>query len=187
MSPTRELAGAFAGSMALLRGEPDAMKHFDVSITGFWRSFLVALWLAPTLVVDILVDGRLAAEDGYGDGALAGRILTYLAGFVVFPALLVLLAGPLGLARSYVPFIIARNWTSLVGIIPALAAALAYLVGLYGREALAFANFAALLFNLFYAYRVARIAASVPAGQATGLVALDFVLLLLASTLIARL
>lgn len=65
--------------------------------------------------------------------------------------------------------------------------ALAYLVGLYGREALAFANFAALLFNLFYAYRVARIAAAVPAGQAAGLVALDFVLMLLTSTVIARL
>lgn len=181
-----EVAAAFAGSMALLRGDAAAMGHFDVSIAGFWRSFLVAVVLAPTLLVDLAVDSRLASEANLADAGAPARLLTYAGGFVVFPAALALLAGPLGLARSYVPFIIARNWTSLVGIIPTLAAALAYLVGLYGREALAFANFAALLFNLFYAYRVARIAAAVPPGQASGLVALDFVLMLIASTLVAR-
>lgn len=186
MTLRAELTQAFAGSMALLRADPASMTHFDVSITGFWRSFLVAAVLAPTLLIDVAVDGRLAAEAGLGDAGAAARLATYVGGFVVFPVALVLIAGPLGLARGYVPFIIARNWTSLVGIIPTLAAALAYLVGLYGREALAFANFAALLFNLFYAYRVARIAAAVPAGQAAGLVALDFVLMLLTSTVIAR-
>jgi hypothetical protein len=187
MSFQRELAAAFAGSLALLRADADAMRHFDVSVAGFWRSFLVAVVLAPTLLVDIAVDGRLAAEVGAADTGVAARLLTYAAGFVVFPLLLAPLARPLGLSATYVPFIVARNWTSLVGIIPTLAAALAYLAGLYGREALALANFAALIFNLFYAYRVARLAAAVPPGQASGLVALDFVLMLIAGTLIVRL
>lgn len=187
MTPRAELAAAFTGSLALLRAEPDAMRHFDVSVAGFWRSFLVALVLAPTLFIDVAVDGRLAVELGADSAGPAARLLTYTAGFTVLPLFLALLARPLGLAGTYVPFIIARNWTSLVGIIPTLAASLAYLSGLYGREALAFANVAALLFNLFYAYRVARLAAAVPAGQATGLVALDFVLILIASSLVARL
>ena len=58
----------------------------------------------------------------------------------------------------------------------------------FGRAELeqAISNFGALIFNLFYAYRIARLAAAVPPGQAAGLVALDFVLMLLASALVAR-
>jgi hypothetical protein len=185
-----EVSAALAGSMALLRGDRQAMTHFDVSLAGFWRSFRVALLLAPTLGLDILVDRALIGEMARADvdlpGAILARVLNYAAGFAVFPLVLVLLAGPLALKASYVPFIVARNWTTIVGIVPLTLASLAYVVGLFGHEAFAFANMVSLAFNLFYAYRVALIAAAVPPGQAAGLVALDLVLTLIVNTLVNR-
>jgi hypothetical protein len=189
MTLPAEISTALAGSMALLKGEPDAMRHFDVSVTGFWRSFRVALLLAPTLGLDLLVDRALLGEAAAGSdlaGAFLARLLNYVAGYVVFPLVLLALAGALGLKRTYVPFILARNWTTLVGILPLALASVAYLVGLYGHHAFAVANLASLAFNLFYAYRVALIAAEVPPGQASGLVALDFVLTLTVNTLVNR-
>ncbi|MBP0575432.1 hypothetical protein J8J27_32425, partial [Mycobacterium tuberculosis] len=79
------------------------MRHFDVSIDGFWRSFRVAVVLTPTLLVDVAVDTRLAEEIGAGGDGLLARLLTYAAGFIVFPLVLAVIGRPLGLERNYVP------------------------------------------------------------------------------------
>jgi hypothetical protein len=180
-------SSALTGSLALLKGDPAAMRHFDVSVTGFWRSFLVALLLAPTLVVDIAADRRFAEAVGLAEPTWAPRVLLYLAGFAVFPAVLALLARPLALQRVFVPFIIARNWTTVLGMVPMVVAGLAFAGGFIDRSLYLFASDASLGFNLFFAYRVARIGAAAPPSLAAGLVALDLVLVLLMGAAVARL
>ena len=42
-----EIGHAVYGAWRLAFFDPNGMRYFDQSLTGFWRSFRLAIWLAP--------------------------------------------------------------------------------------------------------------------------------------------
>lgn len=48
-----DIRSGIAGALALLRDDPGAMRHFDLSFEGFWKSFLAILVIAPVLLLYI--------------------------------------------------------------------------------------------------------------------------------------
>lgn len=188
-----ELKTALAASWALFRGDASAVNGFDISMSGFWRSFLVIVPLAPLYFINALSEKKLLLSDGqilpenfpethfwFSQAASLGI------DWVLFPLVLAFLAGPLGLSTGFVRFVVLRNWTSLLCAFPFVLAALLYLAGLIPEAGLFLASIATVPLVLHFRYRIARLAFGAPISVCIGLVALDFLLSILIGVLVIR-
>ena len=85
-----------------------------------------------------------------------------------------LIARPIGLAGQYVPFIVARNWSSVIAMSFLIFPLLAYLGGSISVQVLAtFFDIMLIVFG-YFAYRVARTALAAPPPLAIAVVMADF-------------
>lgn len=178
-----EIRRSLAGSWELFKGRAEGMHAFDVSITGFWRSFGVILLLALPYAVTVIAEKRIIDQEAaipLDDFSQQSFVFAKAIGFALdwacFPIIVALIARPLGISARYVPYIVARNWTSAIAILPYMAPALLYIAGLIDAGTTAFLTLVAIGFVLRYRYLVARIALHATIGMAIGLVALDTVL-----------
>lgn len=181
-----EIRAALDGSWLLLRNRPEGMAFFDQSIQGFWRSFGVVVLLIPAFLVARLSVRKLFFEqnlyhpDMFPNGAYwFAHTLGLAADWLLFPVLLAALALPLGISRRYVPFIVARNWTSLLASTPYLVIYSLFLLGILSTELTVFLSYLLLPVIIWYSYLVTRIALQASLSLAVGIVILDFVLSLL--------
>lgn len=111
LSPA-EISRSLGGAWQLFLGRPEGLRGLDRSIDGFWRSFLVILLILPVNAVSMLAASRLeTASETFGQLFWGGLPVLAL-DWVAFPILLALAAGPLGVKRTYVDYVVARNWAS---------------------------------------------------------------------------
>ncbi|WP_208998606.1 hypothetical protein [Roseibium aestuarii] len=189
-----EIREAVKGSWLLFCNRPEGIRHFDVSLPGFWRSFLVLGLLLPFFVVSGQAQWQLMiAESELPVEALPlGTFwLTRSAGLIVewltLPLLLAALAGWIGIGRTYVPFIIVRNWSALLISLPYAVASLAYLLGIIPSGFLVLVTLSIIPVMLWFQFRIARHVAQVSVSVAIGLVILDTALSLVIGEVMARL
>ena len=193
MIDAAEIRRSLRASLGLLLGDERAMGLLDTSIAGFWRSFGVMILCLPAPLVELSAQRLLPLAGRVDAGALDGPLywltglLAYAVTWIAFPVLLALLARPLGISRVYVPYMVARNWTTPLGAAPSFAFTLLFLLGLLPIEVLGPLNLAALGFGIYYAWVVTRIACATPPGLTGGLVTLDFLVSLVVYTAADRL
>jgi hypothetical protein len=173
-----EIASALTGAWWLFLRRAEAMRFFDVSVDGFWRSF-GAIWLVlPGYAVIALAVRRMTPDDPAAAAApvavfVAALLVRLAVDWVALPLLLALVARPLGIAGRYVPFIVARNWATVLAVyLTAVASLIAAFPGL--EEIGGVLMFAVFLLMLRYFYLVARIALDAGIGLAVALVVVDF-------------
>ncbi|ADZ72066.1 hypothetical protein [Polymorphum gilvum] len=188
-----ETLRAIEASWALFRGRADAMRGFDLSIGGFWRSFSVVILLVPPLIVTSLAERRLILiEAGVDSGFFPeqafwqAQVVVFGLDWILYPFVMAVLAAPLGLSRTYVPFVVARNWTSLLATVPFVIPALLYMAGLIPSGILVLLSIAALAVVAHYRYRVTRISLQASVSVCIGVVVLDLLLSLLIGESVAR-
>ena len=155
------------------------------SVEGFWRSFFAIVIVAPfflfaRLVADSGVESDQESIFGNEDyGFLIFRVGVFVIGWISFPILMMPLARLLNLSATYIPYIIAWNWSTVVASIFLLPASLIVGLGLLPE------NLAGLIFMiiyvsiLFYGYLVARSGLGCSAITAIAIVLIDFLLSLL--------
>lgn len=182
MLSSDEIARSTSASWALFKGDMQALRAFDTSFEGFWRSFAVFFLLIPVFGI-LTASERLflltempVTDETFPSGLFVwSRAVGFTLGWLDYPILLAALAGPLGFAKRYVPLVVALNWTSLVAAVPTTIPHLLHVLGVIGDETTSFLSLIALGLVLRYQYVVTRAATSSPPGFAVGLVALDFV------------
>ena len=172
-----EIARSLTGAWGLFLDRADAMRHFDVSVDGFWRSFRVVVLVLPLYVLTSLAERTIAASTmGPAPDAamfLLGNAVSLGLDWITLPIVLALAARPLGIERNYSAFVIARNWGSVIATIPFGAISLLLLFGMIGPEIANFLMLAALMVVLRYNFLIARRALDVAVGFAIGIVVLD--------------
>ncbi|MGX1307449.1 hypothetical protein AB7M35_002169 [Amorphus suaedae] len=193
MPSAAEIQRAFQGAWALLLNRKDGMLAFDLSIDGFYRSFGAVFLVAPLYAIAALAEVRLLQFDGAPvDGfplvwfffwKFAGLGVDWLA----LPIVLALLARPLGLAARYVPFIVARNWTSPVAMSMSILPSVLYAAGLVGQELAAILFLVVVVGVIRYQYQVVRIALQTTIAMSIAVVAFDLTLSLVLAELMSRL
>jgi hypothetical protein len=157
-----------------------AIQMFDTSIDGFWKSFQAILLVIPIYAVSVLADEQayraVAAPDASFDAATfyVSRAVTLAFDWVTMPVLLALLAPFLGVRGGYTAYIVVRNWSVVLTLIPFAAISMLELAGLLRGEAILFPAGIALAISLRIAYLAARRALAVPIDMAIGFVAFDF-------------
>lgn len=194
MISTSEIRAALDGSWLLLRNQPQGMSYFDQSTQGFWRSFLVIFLLAPVFLVSALAEKKLLISENvilaevFPENAYwLAQFLSLAIDWVMLPLVLAMLASPIGVSRQYVPFIVVRNWTSILASVPYLVTGLLYLMGVIPSGIMVLLSFTCLIVVLWYRFLIARIALQTSASLAIGVVFLDILLSLIIGELAGRL
>jgi hypothetical protein len=171
----RSVASALYGAWRLARFDPGGMSYFDLSIDGFWASFLAAALLYPLYVLQLFLLPDW--HDGSVDTGtlLLVRTLAYGISWIDFPLIAIVLTRYLGLGGRYVPFIIALNWASVLQGLLQIALVIVKATGILGEFAdlLWFAGF---IVVLVYQWYVTRVSLGAPAGMAAALVVIDQIL-----------
>ncbi|XWN31730.1 MAG: hypothetical protein ROR55_01015 [Devosia sp.] len=108
-----EIKRSLWGAWQLFLGRPEGLAALDRSLSGFWRSFGVIIFLLPINAVATLAITRAGATDGETFNELFFDGLPVLmVDWVAFPLLLAAAAGPLGIKGNYVSYVVARNWAA---------------------------------------------------------------------------
>ncbi len=167
MPPREEIVRSLRGALFLARFDARGVGYFNVTLDGFWRSFVGALLVAP------LVVGSMVAEAGDAEIAWLSEALRYAAGWALFPLVMIPMARVMGLSGQYVAFVIAYNWMQVVQAI------LFFVLGALHRTGIPLLavggplDYAVLVYAIVYFAFVARMALGVGALTGTGLAILD--------------
>jgi len=100
------------------------------------------------------------------------------------PIILAALAAPIGISNRYVPFIVARNWTSLLASVPFLITYSLFMLGIIPLGIMVLLSLTSLVVVLWYRFLVARIALQATISLAVGIVILDFLLSLVIAQIV---
>jgi hypothetical protein len=178
-----EVYAAVLHSWRIFRGDRGALQAFDTSFDGFWRSFAVIVALAPLYGVIFLAQQRLVVSDFVRDveafptgGFYVWKIAATLVDWIAFPAVAALLARPLNITSRYALLIVARNWTSILAILPYSFISLLYGLGLLPAAGYVWLAVIVLVVVIRFRYQVYSAALGGPTGLVVGIVALDFLL-----------
>lgn len=173
----RETARGLTGAWRLMLRDRGAMRWFDCSVPGVWRSFWSAVLCYPGFLVLLWL--RLAPSDiaqaGLGRIALVETI-GYVIGWVAYPLLALPFCRWLASEERALGFVGAYNWSqTLQMVVLLLVEAVSHALPLSAGAA-AFLQLATYLALLVYEWFIARIALDQGGLPATTLVLLDVVL-----------
>jgi hypothetical protein len=167
-----EIVSSFVGAWRLFRMDPDAMRWFNISMDGFWRSFFAAVLALPSFAfayafqVGDIVDAPEPAVAG-----LIGAI-AYGASWIVFPLVAAFVVRPMGYGHRYVPYIIAHNWAGGLIAQAYLAVEILVRIGILAGDMGGFVKIVLFVVTLWYSWRVARAALEASVSLAAALVVL---------------
>jgi len=169
---------ALAGLWRFAREGAPALRWFDRSLDGFWRSFGVAVIVAP-LQAALIATHTAAPADGAGwFGLITTEASSYVILWVAFPLALYYIVARAGRLLPYVDFVIVYNWINIPWAVVGLAIALLGRIGLIGdtteQVLMAIFELGILCFEWFIARQTLRLGGLACAG----LVALDFAILI---------
>lgn len=178
-----------AGAWEVMNGRDSGLRRLDLSADGFWRSFLVLLLILPLVGIATIGQRVIGAEVGATMQPVSGAYISWTVfGAVVdwlsFPLVFGVLARPLGLSRTFVAFIVARNWSALITAGIAAAVYLIYALRLLPAETAPYAILLVLIVTLRFSYKVARVALDAPVSVALPVVVLDLLLSVLVQALL---
>ncbi len=104
----------------MMNGHADGLEELDFSEDGFWQSFHAITFSLPPLVLSwIVLANELVAlrpQTGNRLSIVGSAAFIDLTAWVLPLAILAFLAGPLGIAKRFSPFVVASNWGSVIGI-----------------------------------------------------------------------
>jgi hypothetical protein len=170
---------ALAGLWRFVREGAPALRWFDRSLDGFWRSFGVAIIVAPLQAVWIATQIAAPADAAGWLGLITTEASIYVILWVAFPLALYYIVARPGHLLPYVDFVIIYNWINIPLVVIGLAIALLGRIGLIGdtteQVLMAILELGILCFEWFIARQTLRLGGMACAG----LVALDFAILIM--------
>ncbi|WP_434056084.1 MAG: hypothetical protein RDA78_01020 [Roseibium sp.] len=178
-----EIRAALDGSWLLLRNRPEGQAYFDQSLQGFWRSFQVIILLIPLFLLSgqfekhLFIAENMFHPEGFPDSAFwTSKFLEHGVNWIALPIILAAIAAPIGISQRYVPFIVVRNWTSLLTAVPYMITYILFLLGIISPGIAVLLSLTALLVILWYHFLIARIVLQASISLAIGVVVLDILL-----------
>lgn len=105
----REIKRGIWGAARFASFDARGMAYFNLTIQGFWRSFLAALASLPFFLVIAVLTYRPTEPVHY-----LNLVLGYVAVWTLFPLIMVPVMKALKLDEAYVPLIVAYNWSGVI-------------------------------------------------------------------------
>lgn len=176
MPSLQEIVNALYGSWRYARMDPDALKHFDTSLSGFWKSFFAAVLIAPAFAAIVAAD--VAGED-FAVGLLYLTLIhaiAYVINWIAYPLVCYWICEEIDRSATFVPFIVAYNWTQVIQMAVYLPVVLIAVWEILPGNPVVFLKAAFMVWMLLYQWFVTRQSLAVGGPAAAGFVVLDLVL-----------
>jgi len=179
-----EIVRSLTGAWQIFLDRQDAMRWFDISVEGFWRSFQAILLMAPLYLVATLAERQIIAEAAAAAAVappddttfFTAKVVAILIDWGALPLLLALGARPLAITQRYAAFVVARNWSMVLMAVPYAAIAVLYGIDLIGMTLANILSAAVVIVLLRYQFLVIRHGLHATTGFALALVVFDFLL-----------
>lgn len=171
-----EIVRSLTGAWHVFIDRPDASDYFDLSVTGFWRSFRAIVLVVPAYMLSALTTWTTLPAEIDGGWFILAKTISLAVDWVAFAVVLALIADRLRVGTTYSAYIIVRNWASVIATAPFGIVALLYVLGLIGQEVAGTLSLAILFVILRYNYLIARRVLQVGMPMAIGVVIADFIL-----------
>ncbi len=176
-----EILHGLTGVWRILLRDPDAPKHFNLSLDGFFRSFWALALSVPVVFFSTTSLWRLAREmepdDNTGFGAFAtvqlGGTFFY---WEVYLAAMVVVARQLKLGAHYAAYVVTFNWGALFTSIVFALPLLFYSIGISGSRGAMVATLPAFAILAWYRWRIAREVLGAAPSTTVAILLLDFML-----------
>ncbi|MCB1971609.1 MAG: hypothetical protein KDG54_14515 [Geminicoccaceae bacterium] len=165
-----EVVRSLRAASMLVRLQPDGLRCFNLTIEGFWRSFLSAAIVFPGAIFIFYVQNVQAGNPVTFEN-LARTSLIFVLSWLKFPLLSLAFVRFFKLGDRYLPLIIASNWVSacVMAIFIAVLLVTSLIPPALGQLLLLFAFVGALYVQWF----VLKVALRAPAVTVLGLFTLD--------------
>lgn len=171
-----EIVRSLTGAWHVFLDRPDADQYFDLSVTGFWRSFRAIVLVLPAYVLSALTTWATLPAEMDSATFFVARTVSLAIDWVAFAVVLALVADRLKVSNTYSAYIIVRNWASVIATAPFGLVSILFIAGLIGQDIAATLSLAVLFIVLRYNYIVARRVLQVGMPLAIGIVVADFIL-----------
>jgi len=169
----QEAAQSVRGAWRLALLDPNGMAAFNLSLDGFWRSFLVYLYLAPVYLLLVLSAGNFPTVST--ETVLLAKLVSYAARIVGSTLLMALLCYLLNAGERFVALIVACNWATVLQLALMLVVTILVTRLPLGRAG-DLLQASATIAILFYAWFITRTALGVGVLAAIGVIAADTLL-----------
>jgi hypothetical protein len=181
MPTTAEIIAALVGSWKIARQDPTALAGFEFSAEAFWRSFAAIIFAIPFYLVFITSEWRLIGDAGVViDNTLPGyaaiELLSYVAFWVLYPLVMILVCRTFSLTGAFAPYITVYNWSSLLVMVLLAPPYVLFSFGLASGETAAFLILIAFVTALLYRWQVALTVFATTPSIAAAIVAVELVL-----------
>jgi len=171
-----EIVRSLTGAWHVFLDRPDADRYFDLSVTGFWRSFRAIVLVLPAYVLSALTTWTTLPKEMDSTTFFVARTISLAIDWVAFAVVLALVADRLRVSGTYSAYIIVRNWASVIATAPFGIVSVLFIAGVIGQDIAATLSLAVLFIVLRYNYIVARRVLQVGMPLAIGIVVADFIL-----------
>lgn len=177
---------AIWAAMRLARFDADAVRDFDRSFEGFFRSFFAALLCAPFYPILMFAERRYSAEmtaiesgaefagvSPVGTAYYLYESAAYLGYWLTVPVAMIFLARLLRLEAHYVSYIVAYNWATCIVTAAKVPFSLIYLAGLVPPDVFLATYYTLLLLTVAYRWLIAQMALGAPPATIAGIILVD--------------
>lgn len=186
MPLNEEVVRSLFAAWRIARFDPNAMSYFNLSLDGFWRSFVAALLVLPFYLLlsglefihasELARADALPSELALRDDSLLGfivlEVVAFACAWAAWPLLMVPISRFLGLDSHYVPYIIAANWGAVLQNTLLFAAQFLVFSGLFPDQLAGILLVICYITVLYYGFLVVRAGLQCDVIMAIGLVVL---------------
>jgi hypothetical protein len=176
MPPFAEIRYAVRGLWRLLQFDPSGLEFFDRSIAGFWRSFRVALLIAPFYALPIPYKLAMISPTAAWQQIMLVQILTYVVAWFLYPVVAYELCRWLRREEEYVGYIVTYNWSATILATADVLVWLPTFAGMTAPDTSAALGTVAYYAFFIYLWFLTRIALKIDSASAVGLMFVDYVL-----------
>lgn len=175
MPPIHDIQNGLTGAWRMMLGKPDGLRWLDLSVDGFWNSFVAILIALPAMLTgwfSFAHDPTLFADLFRGPLDILLRLAVVdIMAWVLPIVALGAVARHVGLGSRFVPYVVANNWASAIFAWIMLPPTLVRIF--WPDEAQAATGLSLILFmvSLFLSWRVAFFAIARGPGQASAVFA----------------
>jgi hypothetical protein len=175
-----EIVRSVYGTWRLAHLDPGGMAFFDRTEEGFWRSFRVAILVAPAYALLVALDYATPPADPAAAvvtvslfRVVAIESIAYAIEWMAFPLAAYYLVSALGREREYIGFIVAYNWSSVLQVGVMLLVGVIGASGLLPRVLETMLGLGTWALLLAYSWFIAKTALNTTGLPAAGLVAMN--------------
>lgn len=173
-----ELSYALFGAWRFAHLDAGAMRYFDKSVDGFWKSFWAAAIIAPAFLI-LLAIGFMQSEKPPSAGPVEIAVVEvsrYVISWVAFPLAMVTVSEFLQRGERYIGFVVAYNWGKVVEMAVALPIFLFVAAAGLPQGTANVISISVITLTTMYEWFIARTALQVSGWAAGSVVAISLVI-----------